>query len=194
MAPTTNTTTAHVLASDTTSIDKNQIEEEAVRVRDAATRSQKWRTLAILNLFKGACFSSASGDDERTNERTNDRRRSLIPTLDPLFDPPPTPDMTLIEPFNTTDFPTLLGLNIADPDTRPRKRRRLDNATLHHIIPDVRVFPFCFSYLSSSHLQPSPATHHTPTHHPPAPRPRSTYSNPALQIKPNQTAPTDLFC
>ena len=125
------TTTVHVLASNTTSIDKNQIEEEAVRVRDAATRSQKWKTLAILNLFKGA------SDDDHDR-----RRRLLIPSTDPLYDPPPTPDMTFIEPFQTTDFPPFLGQcqNIADPDTRPRKRRRLDKATIHHIIPDVRLF------------------------------------------------------
>ena len=127
---TTTTTTVHVLASNTTSIDKNRIEEEAMRVRDAATRSQKWKTLAILNLFKGI-----SDDD-------HDRRRSLIPSIDPLYDPPPTPDMTLIEPFQTTDFPPFLGQNIADPDSRPRKRRRLDKATIHHIIPDVRLFLF----------------------------------------------------
>lgn len=127
---TTVTTTVHVLASNTTSIDKKQIEEEAVRVRDAATRSQKWKTLAILNLFKGV-----SNDD-------HDRRCSLISSIDPLYDPPLTPDMTLIEPFQTTDFPPFLGQgqNIADPDTRPRKRRRLDEATIHHIIPDVRLF------------------------------------------------------
>lgn len=65
----------------------------------------------------------------------------LLPfTADPLYDPPPTPDMSLIERFKSTDFATLLGQNIADPDTRPRKRRRLDKDTLHHMIPDVRVF------------------------------------------------------
>lgn len=131
----TMTTTAHVLASNSTSIDKKRIEEEAVRVRDAATRSQRWETLATFDLFRGA------------------QRPLPLPlptmilahsfsylTIDPLYDPPPTPDMSLIEPFQSTDFPTLLGQNIEDADTGPRKQTRLDKATIHHVIPDVRVF------------------------------------------------------
>lgn len=110
---------------------------------------------------------------------TNDRS-----TVDPLYDPPPTPDMTLIEPFKTTDFPSFLGQNIADPDTRPRKRRRFDKTTLHHIIPDVRVFPYFFS--NSPSLTPSS---HTSYPHPPPTGPETQIyileSRPSNQTKSN---------
>jgi len=134
-------TTVHVLASmapNTTIISTKQIEEEALCVRDAATRLQRWETLVKFNLLQSAS-----------------PLLPLIPmtlahpisTVDPLYDPPPTPDMTLIEPFQSTDFATLLGQNLADPDTRPRKRRRLDKDTLHHIIPEVRIFVTSHSLL-----------------------------------------------
>lgn len=123
------TTTLHLLALNnySTIINTKEIQEEALSVRDAAIRPQQWKTLAQFNLLQGGfhiCFQ---------------RRHSLTWSLDPLYDPPPTPDMTLIESFKSTNFATLLGQNIADPDTRPRKRRRLDKDTIHHIIPDVRA-------------------------------------------------------
>jgi hypothetical protein len=68
------------------------------------------------------------------------RSLGLVYTTDPLYDPPPTPDMTLMEPFRSTDFATQLGQRIADSDTRPRKKRKLDKATPLHAIPEVRVF------------------------------------------------------
>jgi hypothetical protein len=65
MALTTTTTTVHVLAPSTVPIDKGQIEAKAVRVRDAATSSHRWKTLAKLDLLKGASRLTTTTDNPR---------------------------------------------------------------------------------------------------------------------------------